>query len=466
MCHPQRLRLKRISSCVPSLLKILPISMASAQLSQDRRGRDGQDTTLWSPRPHCRSESRHLSSRRHAAKAVTHVRDDLCRGGMHVGDAIQVFSRAARAWVDAEITKIFEGNFVRLEYEAGEYWCGKTLHILSEHLIIYNTLVRVSSDQELEEQDPGCIAASGPLRYGDPRLNGVPPDRWCVNIDDVKEFIEKIWVAHGAGCITQGITDSHDDRFNAKHDDLAVGPNMHDVNEAIIKPTTRVAGGVSWALMKHARGRNIKIFVSHNWSEGAYEFWNKLSSSIQRKPKAQRQDLPGIWICFLSNPQTWEQGDLGALLQPIDESPFALALAAKPSKVLALPCAAEPIYARLWCVEEAKRAIDIGLIVEVAAEEPQFHSVSYRRRYSGARKVRECEDLARRQIATGFRTVRSAKCSNPGDERLIRNSMLLPLLLLFFCCCRCCRCCCSCCRCCCSCCCCRCCCRRCCCCCR
>lgn len=47
------------------------------------------------------------------------------------------------------------------------------------------------------------------------------------------------------------------------------GPNLYEVNEHYVKPVTRKAGGMSYALMKHPQGLLCQVFISHAWAEGA-----------------------------------------------------------------------------------------------------------------------------------------------------------------------------------------------------
>ena len=99
----------------------LHVSMASALSSQDMwRGRGRQPQTLGQPRH--RSESRRLSDHRRKVKTVARKRGH-CPGALHEGDPVRVFSRSADKWVDGEVVKIFEGSFVRVEYDVGGYWC-------------------------------------------------------------------------------------------------------------------------------------------------------------------------------------------------------------------------------------------------------------------------------------------------------------------------------------------------------
>merc|ERR1712232_505900 len=102
----------------------------------------------------------------------------------------------------------------------------------------------------------------------------IPASKWCVTKADLAEFVASVHSAHYNGCIPQ-----HSCSPNSKHDDDLVGPNVHAVNDAVIKPTTLAAGGASWALMMHPEGLLVDVFVSHGWTEGIYEFFSRLSES-------------------------------------------------------------------------------------------------------------------------------------------------------------------------------------------
>mmetsp|Transcript_7233 Transcript_7233/g.17102 ORF Transcript_7233/g.17102 Transcript_7233/m.17102 type:complete len:82 (+) Transcript_7233:376-621(+) len=53
---------------------------------------------------------------------------------------------------------------------------------------------------------------------------------------------------------------------------------MPSVNAQFIMPVTP-AGGQSWVLMKHSEGSPCDLFVTHGWSEGIYEFTDKVLNS-------------------------------------------------------------------------------------------------------------------------------------------------------------------------------------------
>ena len=130
--------------------------------------------------PHHRSESRRLSDchRPVKAEASKHCRSS---GALHEGDLIQVFSQSADEWVKGRVVEFVDGNFVRVEYQVGELWCGKILHLLSKHLAIPSSTVNSSSEEseehesdvgserdcdEAQECDPGFMLPSGEALRG------------------------------------------------------------------------------------------------------------------------------------------------------------------------------------------------------------------------------------------------------------------------------------------------------------
>ncbi|CAJ1407690.1 unnamed protein product [Effrenium voratum] len=130
------------------------------------------------------------------------------------------------------------------------------------------------------------------------------------------------------------------DQFLVK--DKTIGPSVYTVTEQFIKPVTLKAGSVSWALLKHPDGLRCDVFVTHAWSEGIYEFIDKVEYSYP--PGAT-----GCYVCFLSNPQNL---DISDLIQSPQESPFAKALHAS-SSILVVTNQVSSIYTRIWCVYEA-----------------------------------------------------------------------------------------------------------------
>jgi len=106
---------------------------------------------------------------------------------------------------------------------------------------------------------------------------------------------------------------------------------------------------VSWALMRNPKGLKCDLFVTHAWSEGAFEFTSKLLSSW---PDGAR----GAFVCFLSNPQN---GDISQLISGAElavQSPFARALLQSRHYII-IPNHHSSIYKRLWCVYETHLAL-------------------------------------------------------------------------------------------------------------
>jgi len=263
----------------------------------------------------------------------------------------------------------------------------------------------------------------------------VPAERWCVTKEDFGSFVATVRDMHGRGDIAN---DSHPltGKTNPYHDDPMIGPNIHAVNRYLITPVTRKAGGMSWALMLHESGLPIDFFVTHSWQEGIYEFHSKVMESWP--PGATN-----LWCCFLANPQPWPASELKQLLgsaPDLSDSPFALALSAKTCQMLlAVPNVTESIYARLWCVEEARRAIERNTPVWLATDCGILHWPSGCRSVQEATRAmtsmrlqrsrvwgpEDCDasEASERQLAGEFKTVRSAVCSDANDEHRIRASI-------------------------------------------
>ncbi|CAE7352571.1 unnamed protein product [Symbiodinium natans] len=168
----------------------------------------------------------------------------------------------------------------------------------------------------------------------------IPPERWCITIAEFYAFVREVRRVWAAGQVPEGEPGS-----NPQHGDPQHGPNLYQVNEHYVKPLTRAAGNMSYALMKHPEGLLCQVFISHAWAEGLFE----LSDLVYRGwPRLQR--LNHLYCCLLANPQNL---DIGALLDvPPEESPFAKAMQAA-SHVLVIPNDTVSIYTRLWCVFEA-----------------------------------------------------------------------------------------------------------------
>ena len=159
----------------------------------------------------------------------------------------------------------------------------------------------------------------------------VSMSKWCVSLDDLKQFKRLVMHAVKDGRIKPTERDGFDPS------DLKIGPSMYTVNEQYIKPVTAAAGNVSWALMKHPDGLQCDLFITHGWAEGIYEFVDK---AIHCWPL----HATGAYVCFLSNPQNL---DISHLIARPESSPFAQALKCA-SSMLVVSNAKASIYSRLW----------------------------------------------------------------------------------------------------------------------
>ncbi|CAJ1330431.1 unnamed protein product [Effrenium voratum] len=180
------------------------------------------------------------------------------------------------------------------------------------------------------------ILTSGWVGDGAALHASVPLHKWCVTLQDLRQFRRLVMHA-----VAQEMIIPHDlDRF--KKEDLTIGPSVYTVTDQFIKPVTRRAGKMSWALLKNPEGVPCDVFVTHAWAEGIFEFVDRLEHSWPQRAK-------GAYVCFLSNPQNL---DISSLIASPMESPFAKALQSA-SSLLVLPNYKLSIYTRLWCVYEA-----------------------------------------------------------------------------------------------------------------
>jgi len=264
----------------------------------------------------------------------------------------------------------------------------------------------------------------------------VPPQMWCVTLEDLDAFVAIVRKAYNDDSIPNGTGE----RYNPYHDDPLIGPNMHAVNQHVIIPKTLAAGGMSWALMCHPTGLPVgtsasSFFVTHSWAEGIFEFHRRVTRSWPSGADC-------MWCCFLANPQAWRKNELQELLggDPLRDSPFAVALRAA-RQLLVVPNSTESIYSRLWCVAEAKLAIDLDIPVDLATDADATQqssmdkvSISSQSRglnilemsirdVSSYRKGLTARHAASRDLVTDFETVQNARCSDLEDERRIREAI-------------------------------------------
>eukprot|EP00929_Paragymnodinium_shiwhaense_P000418 TRINITY_DN10066_c0_g1_i1.p1 TRINITY_DN10066_c0_g1~~TRINITY_DN10066_c0_g1_i1.p1 ORF type:complete len:591 (-),score=136.17 TRINITY_DN10066_c0_g1_i1:217-1989(-) len=179
--------------------------------------------------------------------------------------------------------------------------------------------------------------------------DAVPPDRWCVTRADLRSLRQLVQEAVQSGTIVPTAFDEFDPQ------DDAGGPNIYTVVEQFIKPETKKAGSMSWALMLHKNGLPCDVFITHSWKEGVFEFIDKVL--VSWKVGARH-----AWCCMLANPQNL---DIASLIRSPKESPFAKALMAARS-VLVVPNSKVSTYSRLWCSYEAYLAYSQNKLIYTA----------------------------------------------------------------------------------------------------
>lgn len=287
--------------------------------------------------------------------------------------------------------------------------------------------------------------------------HSIPPHMWSISEEDLDDFAAIVRDEHRKGKILNDVS-RRTGETNPYHDDPDIGPNMYMVNKHVIIPTTRAAGGMSWALMKNPHGLSASVFVTHGWDEGIYEFYRKVKRHIHgtsdmrfagvcneralsdreldemiSETNRTRAKPVHIWCCFLANPQSWPREDLKQLLgcHPL-QSPFAKALQERDAagellvkELWVLSNSTSSIYTRLWCVAELKIATDLGMRIV-------FSTLSVRSggQYKTAEHVLRLDgrDLGALtvydQLLRGFTSVVDAHCSDEDDKTLIQQMIL------------------------------------------
>lgn len=149
-----------------------------------------------------------------------------------------------------------------------------------------------------------------------------------------------------------------------------------------------------------------------------------------------------MWCCFLANPQAWAKDDLKRLLggNPLADSPFSHAMQHVETLVV-VPNIAESVYTRLWCVAEAKMAIDLGILVKLATDadsrdQSTLSRITSRSLSQGIdvmdmcivgigsyRRAESAQTEASEELNSKFEGVRAATCSDPEDEAQIRKAI-------------------------------------------
>eukprot|EP00928_Gymnodinium_smaydae_P048474 TRINITY_DN32405_c0_g1_i1.p1 TRINITY_DN32405_c0_g1~~TRINITY_DN32405_c0_g1_i1.p1 ORF type:complete len:562 (-),score=43.26 TRINITY_DN32405_c0_g1_i1:461-2146(-) len=187
----------------------------------------------------------------------------------------------------------------------------------------------------------------------------VDKDRWCVTKADIKDFRRRILAAIKKGDVQPTDLDSFD------INDDRIGPTVKTVNEQYIKPITREAGNMSWALMLHPQGLKCDLYITHAWEEGIFEFIDKVLSSWPRRARH-------AYCCFLSNPQNL---DINALISNPRQSPFATSLLSA-RYMLVVPNQRSTVFRRMWCVYEAFLAYESGKRIRMARSSEDSRAIT------------------------------------------------------------------------------------------
>lgn len=178
--------------------------------------------------------------------------------------------------------------------------------------------------------------------------SGVRPNYWSVTRQDLKFFRKRVQKAVRDGVIIPNTRDPFDPK------DKSRGPDVYTVVDQYVKPLSTAAGNMSWALMRHPRGLQSDVFVTHCWAEGCYELINKILASWTSGGN--------IWCCIFALPQNL---NIGSIICEPRRSPFAMALRSA-SHVMVVSTERASIYVRIWCVFEAYLAMKWGKVVFLA----------------------------------------------------------------------------------------------------
>jgi len=221
----------------------------------------------------------------------------------------------------------------------------------------------VSSDDEASSvQRRGILDAALEVQKRDGGFSGaammhreVRADYWGITWESFEEFMEITRRTLAMGdLLNTGRVEYAVEKFESPD----IGPNMYQVNDQVIKPTTKsdsVLPGTSWAFRGGGVGAKVTLFVTHAWQEGAFEFERQLKRGWPESANGTGEGA--AYICFLSNPQHL---DIGAMLERIETSPFSVALRSMPAPGLMVMCGTKngAIHERAWCVFEAYMALE------------------------------------------------------------------------------------------------------------
>ncbi|CAJ1435608.1 unnamed protein product [Effrenium voratum] len=131
-------------------------------------------------------------------------------------------------------------------------------------------MLRTVVELRLEDQGPHRAMRAGGRKataFAYDLHRSVPADRWCVTYWDLDFLCQEVLSALGRGEIQPGPDDDASEAY---------GPSIYTVTEQYIKPVTKEAGKMSWALMRNPDGLQCDLFISHAWQEGVFEFLTKV----------------------------------------------------------------------------------------------------------------------------------------------------------------------------------------------
>ena len=104
-----------------------------------------------------------------------------------------------------------------------------------------------------------CLARTvGVPDLADRLHSTVPPERWCITKEDLKQLRLEVYHDIQRGLIRATETDAF------KSMDQVYGPSIYTVTEQHIKPVTYRAGRMSWALMRHPKGLECHVLLGES----------------------------------------------------------------------------------------------------------------------------------------------------------------------------------------------------------
>ena len=237
---------------------------------------------------------------------------------------------------------------------------------------IADVRVRELFQTALKEQQTSSAKVAFPGATRIYAADGLAPTAWGISKAQLVAFIERVRAAHAAGRLENVSPPGVADYSQARFDDPAIGPSIHQVTAQVVLPhtdTLEPISGLGYALGENLStgGLRCDLFFSHAWDAGIFEF-------AARALDAWPDGCDAAYICFLSNPQNLGVPNVRGLNWHPDGMPFERVLSTdpKPKAVLLLTNSHTPIQTRLWAVCEAHAATVHG-IATVRIEGPPSH---------------------------------------------------------------------------------------------